>query len=36
MSTYTNPHLIPKVRLHTGEEVPCIGLGTFGSDHVSP
>ncbi len=27
--------LIPKKRLNTGDEIPAIGLGTFGSDHVS-
>ncbi|HIQ97532.1 MAG TPA: aldo/keto reductase [Candidatus Limivivens merdigallinarum] len=26
---------IPKKRLYTGEEIPCIGLGTFGSDRFS-
>jgi len=30
-----NPKLIPKVTLHTGNKIPCIGLGTFGSDSVS-
>ena len=28
-------NLIPKRRLYTGAEMPAIGLGTFGSDHVS-
>lgn len=36
MSTCTDPRLVPKARLHTGEEIPQIGMGTFGSDHVSP
>jgi alcohol dehydrogenase (NADP+) len=29
------PALVPKRRLHTGALMPAIGLGTFGSDHVS-
>jgi alcohol dehydrogenase (NADP+) len=29
-----NPNLIPKVTLYTGNKIPCIGLGTFGSDSV--
>ncbi len=35
MSAHVDPRLVPKVRLVTGEEIPCIGLGTFGSDHFS-
>lgn len=27
---------IPKKRLYTGEEIPCIGMGTFGSDRFTP
>jgi alcohol dehydrogenase (NADP+) len=30
-----NPDLIPKRVLKTGDKIPCIGLGTFGSDSVS-
>jgi len=30
-----DPNLVPKKRLHTGAEVPAIGLGTFGSDRFS-
>ncbi len=30
-----NPDKIPAKRLYTGDEIPVIGLGTFGSDHVS-
>lgn len=28
--------LIPKVTLNTGEQIPCIGMGTFGSDRFTP
>jgi diketogulonate reductase-like aldo/keto reductase len=31
-----DPVLVPKRILYTGAEIPAIGLGTFGSDHVSP
>src|ERR1051325_191558 len=31
-----DPALVPKRRLYTGALIPAIGLGTFGSDHVSP
>lgn len=27
--------MVPKKKLNTGDEIPIIGLGTFGSDHVS-
>lgn len=27
---------IPKRRLYTGEEIPCVGMGTFGSDKYGP
>jgi alcohol dehydrogenase (NADP+) len=30
-----DPNLIPKVTVYTGDKIPCIGLGTFGSDSVS-
>ncbi len=29
-----DPALVPKRRLYTGAEMPAIGLGTFGSDHI--
>ena len=32
MGNYTDPALVPKMKLSSGEEVPCIGMGTFGSD----
>jgi diketogulonate reductase-like aldo/keto reductase len=31
-----DPTRIPQRRLYTGSSMPAIGLGTFGSDHVSP
>lgn len=31
-----NPAVVPKRRLYTGEEIPCIGMGTFGSDRFTP
>ncbi|HEV3199743.1 MAG TPA: aldo/keto reductase, partial [Bryobacteraceae bacterium] len=30
-----DPDRVPKRRLYTGAVMPAIGLGTFGSDHVS-
>lgn len=27
-----DPKRVPKVRLRTGQQIPCIGMGTFGSD----
>jgi diketogulonate reductase-like aldo/keto reductase len=31
-----DPAVIPKRKLNTGGAMPAIGLGTFGSDHVTP
>ena len=31
-----DPNMVPKYTLANGEEVPCIGMGTFGSDRFSP
>ncbi len=31
-----DPNTVPKRQLYTGANIPAIGLGTFGSDHVSP
>jgi len=31
-----DPGAVPQRRLYTGATMPAIGLGTFGSDHVSP
>lgn len=36
MSAYIDPALVPQVRLANGDQMPCLGLGTFGSDHFSP
>ena len=30
-----DPELVPRRTLYTGVQMPAIGLGTFGSDHVS-
>lgn len=35
MSNKINPQDVPKRRLYTGEEIPCIGMGTFGSDRFT-
>ncbi len=31
-----DPNTVPTRQLYTGANIPAIGLGTFGSDHVSP
>ena len=31
-----NPSDVPQVKLSTGSSIPMIGMGTFGSDHVTP
>ncbi|MFV0362508.1 MAG: aldo/keto reductase [Suipraeoptans sp.] len=31
-----NPNLVPKIKLSNGMIVPCMGMGTFGSDRFSP
>ncbi len=36
MSQFIDPALVPKVKLYTGEEIPCVGMGTFGSDRFTP
>jgi len=36
MSNFINPELVPKKKLYTGEKIPCIGMGTFGSDRFTP
>ena len=30
-----DPACVPKRKLYTGEEIPCIGMGTFGSDRFT-
>ena len=30
-----NPDLVPKRKLYTGDEIPAVGIGTFGSDRFS-
>ncbi len=32
MAEFIDPALVPKVTLPSGEQVPCVGMGTFGSD----
>jgi alcohol dehydrogenase (NADP+) len=36
MTNSINPELIPEHTLVTGVKIPCIGMGTFGSDRFSP
>lgn len=36
MVEFINPAIVPKVKLYTGEEIPCVGMGTFGSDRFTP
>ena len=33
--TMINPERVPKRKLNTGAEMPCIGMGTFGSDRYN-
>lgn len=35
MAECINPAIVPKVKVYTGEEIPCVGMGTFGSDRFS-
>ena len=34
MGEFINPADVPKVKFYTGDEAPCIGMGTFGSDRL--
>jgi len=36
MAEFINPNLVPKRKLSNGQEIPCIGMGTFGSDRFTP
>ncbi|MDD3218040.1 MAG: aldo/keto reductase [Lachnospiraceae bacterium] len=36
MSNYVEPGLVPKKKLNNGLEMPCVGMGTFGSDRFTP
>ena len=36
MAEFIDPGFVPKRRLSTGEMIPCIGMGTFGSDRYTP
>ena len=36
MAEFIDPNLVPKRKLSTGEMIPCIGMGTFGSDRFTP
>lgn len=35
MKQFVDPAIVPKKTLYTGVELPCVGMGTFGSDRVS-
>ena len=34
--TVIDPAKVPKIKLYNGKEVPCMGMGTFGSDRFTP
>lgn len=36
MGNFVDPKTVPSEKLYTGETMPCIGLGTFGSDRYTP
>lgn len=36
MKEFIDPSLVPKRTLSNGEKIPCIGMGTFGSDRFTP
>ena len=36
MKEFIDPKLVRKRTLPNGEEIPCIGMGTFGSDRFTP
>ena len=35
MNSTIDPHKVPQKILVSGEKIPCIGMGTYGSDHFS-
>ena len=35
MADFINPAIVPKIKVYTGEEIPGVGMGTFGSDRFS-
>lgn len=35
MTAFIDPKTVPAMKIYTGEEIPCIGMGTFGSDRFS-
>ena len=35
MENFINPALVPQITLNTGDKIPCVGMGTFGSDRFS-
>lgn len=36
MAEFISPASVPKVTFYNGVEVPCVGMGTFGSDRFTP
>jgi alcohol dehydrogenase (NADP+) len=36
MSNFVDPKLVPQRTLANGDKMPCIGMGTFGSDRFTP
>lgn len=36
MADCIDPKIVPKRKLANGDEIPCIGMGTFGSDRFTP
>lgn len=35
MKNFVNPALVPQVKLADGRQIPCVGMGTFGSDRFT-
>lgn len=36
MAEFINPNIVPQCTLSNGQMIPCIGMGTFGSDRFTP